>query len=409
MSKQQLNPVAKALTYTKGLLSVKSFIRVTNYNIDQLYVDVFWNSLKEKSWIYLSPELIDMIGFQGVASNRMSHCLRLLEKISKLGIEYKLVPSTHEIVCLPEKEGNNSEVKSSRGGHNKKYYILSSRCFKKLLIKANTKYSDKIHDYYLNLEELFFDYTDYQNKYRLAKAKRTTEQLMIESKKAADALEEKLRVAESKNLRVSAFIHNMELNQKNDNLYIVTTRQYSQYNLFKVGKTVNIKNRIATYNTGRVEDDSSFVVWKFKCHSARDLEVRVRQMLGRFAEKSSKELYMLHYDYLKMFIERIASGYDEETDAFNDFVRDHLIDAAKKEPAIVGPLVEETNIEPGAASDHDADDDDGEDNHSDSSEDTIESLSAMSKKDLIIKARIMKIKGGYKMKKQDIVDAILSG
>ena len=47
--------------------------------------------------------------------------------------------------------------KETRGGHNQETILLTIRCFKKLCLKAKTKKSNDIHEYYLNLEELIND------------------------------------------------------------------------------------------------------------------------------------------------------------------------------------------------------------------------------------------------------------
>ncbi len=49
------------------------------------------------------------------------------------------------------------EVKN--GGQNAENILLTIRCFKKLCLKAKTKKSDEIHDYYLNLEDLMNEIT----------------------------------------------------------------------------------------------------------------------------------------------------------------------------------------------------------------------------------------------------------
>jgi hypothetical protein len=44
-------------------------------------------------------------------------------------------------------------VKKTRGGHNKETLLLSVKTFKSLCLKACTKQADKIHEYYIKLEE----------------------------------------------------------------------------------------------------------------------------------------------------------------------------------------------------------------------------------------------------------------
>jgi hypothetical protein len=45
----------------------------------------------------------------------------------------------------------------TRGGQNREQILMTVKTFKKLCLKANTKKSNEIHDYYLNLEEIFHE------------------------------------------------------------------------------------------------------------------------------------------------------------------------------------------------------------------------------------------------------------
>ncbi len=219
--------IARALKY-KGMLTVKSFIKVTKYEIDTHYVDLFWGSLRGESWIYMSPKLIDMIGFEGVEQKtRTSNCMRLLKKIAEINTEYKLVPSSHELVIY-----TSAENKSTRGGHNKKYYIVSPRCFKKLLMKANTQNSDRVYNYYLDLEDLFILYVKYECAYRRVKYEDEIKQItqmphIKQFSRVQEIASLDLKVQEKNKLGIVYFIH-----------------EEGDLNCFKIGATYNVRARV---------------------------------------------------------------------------------------------------------------------------------------------------------------------
>jgi hypothetical protein len=70
------------------------------------------------------------------------NAFRLLKKHFEVDTDYKclLVPK--------------DEQKSGRGGHNVNKIMLTVKTFKSFCLKAGTKKADKIHDYYLKLEEM---------------------------------------------------------------------------------------------------------------------------------------------------------------------------------------------------------------------------------------------------------------
>lgn len=63
------------------MLTIQEFIKENKYDIDQLYVDEFWNTLNEEKWILLTDKRIDMIGFDGKRqSKKNQNCLNLIKK-----------------------------------------------------------------------------------------------------------------------------------------------------------------------------------------------------------------------------------------------------------------------------------------------------------------------------------------
>lgn len=68
-------------------------------------------------------------------------------------IEKKSTNSFTEFAAKPQ----NLDKEETRGGSNKEKILLTVRCFKMLCLKAKTKKSHKIHEYYVNLEEIVND------------------------------------------------------------------------------------------------------------------------------------------------------------------------------------------------------------------------------------------------------------
>ena len=48
----------------QATLSVRDFIETKGYEVDQLYVDKFWNNISDDQWIYVGSEMLEWIGYQ---------------------------------------------------------------------------------------------------------------------------------------------------------------------------------------------------------------------------------------------------------------------------------------------------------------------------------------------------------
>jgi len=71
------------------MLSVIDFINITNFPIDNLFIDKFWATLQEDKLIYVTDEIIQWMGFNAKQNyNRKKDFLQLLSNNSIAYIEY---------------------------------------------------------------------------------------------------------------------------------------------------------------------------------------------------------------------------------------------------------------------------------------------------------------------------------
>lgn len=87
-------------------------------------------------------------------------------------------------------------------------------------------------------------------------------------------------------------------------IYIATTKDYNQKNIFKIGSTVNLTKRLCSYNTGRLTEDKYYYLWDLRCTLWSDLEKHIHRLLTPL--KEGNELYCLNYESLKKLIEHIC-------------------------------------------------------------------------------------------------------
>jgi phage anti-repressor protein len=271
------------------LLSIKELLNIINYDINNLFIDKFWNSIEDDSWIYLDDELIIWFGYKDITNGKKK--LLGFIKNSDNG-EFKL---------LNNEEYNKScwaitaQQDKSWGGSNKQHIILSCDCFKEICIKIGTSKSKEIIKYFLEIEKVFKFY----NKYILA--------------------------FKNFELQQSTLIHNILINKtlliNNSKLYLITNHQMAKENIFKFGKTDNEKARISSYNTGHVEANKFFYVSIYDCYDATSLEKRIAKLLINFKIPNESEMYQLHYNALDYIIKEICKSEDKSINKINSFIK----------------------------------------------------------------------------------------
>jgi hypothetical protein len=173
----------------------------------------------------------------------------LLLKHFTEGIDYT-------ISALPENDKNNDfaysreQVKITHGGlRHKQKIMMNIRTFKSMCLKANTKKSEDIQNYFIDLEEAIFEITSKQSI-------------------LASELQEKLTHAESR------------VQQRHKKTYasgkaIYVLRVKSNETHFKLGHTSNLENRLSQYRTGNPDQDEYY----YHCFWYSPLSYEIEQLL----------------------------------------------------------------------------------------------------------------------------------
>jgi hypothetical protein len=45
------------------MFTIQEFIKNKNYNIENLYIDKFWESISEDKWIYIDDNMLEWMGY----------------------------------------------------------------------------------------------------------------------------------------------------------------------------------------------------------------------------------------------------------------------------------------------------------------------------------------------------------
>lgn len=306
--------------------TLEKFVLNRNYEIDKLYIDTFWSSLANKEWIYLSSDIIKMIGFSDDnKGHARTSCFRSMKAFLTENSEYKEVDLDHIISRLDAR---------GRGDNKRKYYIVHPKAFKKFLLSINTKYSQKIYQYYLTLEEIVFDYTKYQCEFQMQQLAIKDKENMHNLKKLEkiiaiidqkdqelQAKEQELTIARRKTINVTNRLTNVIALKKEQYVYIATTEPYARLRRFKIGSTINLSKRLSQYNSGRPEGDKYYYAWFFKCCNCTELEKYILSFLFNFRDANNTEMIVLNFRYLQQLMERLCNRHDASTDELNEFVQ----------------------------------------------------------------------------------------
>ena len=308
------------------------------FNDDELkMLKIFWDPVFNKSWIYLSSSMITKDMGYSKLSNFYSQVLRANYTEN---VEYKEVTETDPIVqsyrefeekcqCLLISIGN----KAHTGGKTPKYYLVTGRALKKMLMKAKTSRGDAICDYYLKVEELAMfmrEYIHALHKYI--------------STKQIDDMTTRVNDLKIINERVQNFIDNTKSLEKKSTFYIATSKRYAAQNIFKPGHIDGVGDklltqRLASYNTGKTGDDLFYFCHVEEVYDAKELDHKLKKLFINMKMNKRKEMVICHWDDFLDIVKYVSANHTEDYNYFNDFITSGKFQTTFKKTPVVPPPI----------------------------------------------------------------------
>uniref|UniRef100_A0A6C0IDI4 MSV199 domain-containing protein n=1 Tax=viral metagenome TaxID=1070528 RepID=A0A6C0IDI4_9ZZZZ len=263
-----INKIKETFTETQQQLFVSSLYCFLNYHPTNDYVidlDNVWQ------WLGFSQKV---------------NAKTCIEKYFVIDKDYKIILNPH----LREQKVDG------RGGHNKQTIILNVKTFKMLCIKADTKKSNEIHEYFIKLEELLQLIVQEESD-ELKRQLQQKDAVIQQNESEKNELATKLSQSEEDN----------RLLQKRDNvpmIYIYNIDTRAEKPELKIGYSINLHSRIKPYKQickyGKIE----FTVEIFN-QNVKTVENFIHHALSKYQIKD--EVFRLGIDEAKMMVLRIVN------------------------------------------------------------------------------------------------------
>lgn len=264
-----------------AVLSVSAFIAHGTYDIEPLYIDKFWSGLSTNDWVRVDYEMLRWMGYECIRNRDCRS--NYLEVLNRNFIEHK----DFDII-------DNNKKDNMRGRPREyKIIIVRTRQFKESLMLLQTERAKIIRRYFTTLEEIFIDYLKYtqaisNTNHELEKAK-----LIEENKKY-------------KTSSVLMFDIDPTPIELTEYVYVLTSNRYYNKHMFKIGKSINPKNRLVSHNTTSATDDDAMfytdIIPTFDCGG---LEKLLHRMLSKY--HTTKEWFHIPHAQLRVIIDLVSS------------------------------------------------------------------------------------------------------
>jgi hypothetical protein len=322
-------------------MDILTFIKEINFEIqDNLGFDVLWDSLGGRQYIYIYILLLEWLGYSGPKEAQKQVFLNLLDRNN---ISYTLL--RYQDPLVEEFPKIQQEIKTMVPMHRsrKQWIIMEVKNFKRAIMKLNTKRRDDIQDYYLLLEELVQLYGAYTTQFKLKQSR-------LENSKLREQLEDR----DNHVLLLKDLLIDDTKREKLQVVYISTSQNYARQNRSKPGgveKEALLRSRLSTYNSRSAKGDEwYFYEWYFVA-DYRQVESRLKDVLGRFRDKKNKEMYVLNLSHMTYIVQYICEHYNDEVDEVNaklaEFISgfdSHNLRPFVPEPKPLPPTIQEAKL-----------------------------------------------------------------
>jgi hypothetical protein len=298
-------------------------------------LEIFWDPAFINGWYYLSDDVILSNLTDDSSRSAISDFYRrvLCTKEFDENVDYQLVGKTHPVVVKCMNSNSANLRNKGRGSGRKKYYIVTGRTYKRLIIRATTQKGIEARDYYLKVEELADQMRKYiilMHEHLSAKMKEELAEKHVqllrqeeELKLVTTRLEEQKMVSR----QLGTFIATTTKREANERIYIATNDWYAAQGFYKVGGSESqalLKCRRSSYNTARHPDDPMYYVYIIGVHNYKDVEKRLSYLLSGYLVESSKELYAMRFESLVEFVNAAAHAQESLNKMLDDYNTNRL-------------------------------------------------------------------------------------
>jgi hypothetical protein len=208
----------------------------------------------------------------------------MLEKQFVVNVDYKVFAQE----C--------SRAKKERGGHNKETILLTIRTFKLFCLKAGTKKADKIHEYYVKLEEILQDVIQEEsNELRIQLENKNVELGGLQETNIQLQNQVATSTKEKDKLREKTILEQFPNNSQCVYYGIIDNVGDQNEPLIKFGNSNNLKNRVKQH---RDTYQNFVLVNAFKVENKLQIENAIKE--NAFLKERHRELVIKNKRYVEL-------------------------------------------------------------------------------------------------------------
>jgi len=195
-------------------------------------------------------------------------------KIRKYNLKYTL---KHSYNIDRDYEITKVNKPSGKGGQKKEIIMMSIECFKLICQSTKSEKGNQVRIYFIEVEKMLNKYKDYVIK----------------------GLEDKVEILEKG--------RKPKINPQKGVIYIFRAPDKPENNLYKIGRTKDLKKRLLSHSSGLSEDIN--VLFIMEVDNVEKVEKCIKEAMKKYQYRKYKEIYQINIDIIKFLIEQCNDFY----------------------------------------------------------------------------------------------------
>ena len=180
-----------------------------------------------------------------------------------------------------------------------------------------------------------------EERQRAEEERQRAEVRLEEEKQRAEEFRDQIKTNEKYTLVLKNLMIDDRQREKTQVVYISTSRNYANQNRFKVGGVESVAKltpRLSAYNGRSASGDEWYFSDVFLVADYRQIETRLKDLIGTFRDKKGKEIYVLHYTNINYVVRYLCEHYNDEVDEVNSKLAEFI---SNLHPHNLRPIVPE--------------------------------------------------------------------
>ena len=157
-----------------------------------------------------------------------------------------------------------------KGGQTNEIIMISIDCFKMICQSTKSKKGKEVRRYFIDVEKLLNKYKSY----------------------IIEGLEDKVKSLQKD--------RKPKINPQKGVIYVFKTPDTPENNLYKIGRTVDLKKRLQSHSSGLSEDID--VLFIQEVNDVNKIEKCAKEAMKKFQSRKYKEVYQVNIDVIKFII-----------------------------------------------------------------------------------------------------------